>query len=92
MISKNKKGSKPCRLVLDLSNKISLRRSNKQLVLSHLSMYYTSKSIKKAYKNNKFKISGPTWNKKFGLYDGSYSVSRIQDYLEYIKNRQIILQ
>ena len=35
-------------------------------------------------KNNKFKISAPTWNDKFELSDGSYSVSDIQDYFEYI--------
>ena len=35
-------------------------------------------------KNNKFKISAPTWNKKFELPDGSYSVSDIKDYVEYM--------
>ena len=39
---------------------------------------------KKLYNNNKFKISAPTWNDKFELPDGSYSVSDIQDYFEYI--------
>ena len=37
-----------------------------------------------SYKNNKFKISALTWNEKFELPDGSYSVSDIQDYLGYI--------
>ena len=41
-------------------------------------------SIKKSYKNNKFKISALTWNEEFELPDGSYSVSDIQDYFEYI--------
>ena len=40
-------------------------------------MYYTLESIKNSYKNIKFKISAPTWNKKFDLPDGSYSVSDI---------------
>ena len=31
-----------------------------------------------------FKISAPTWNDKFELPDGSYSVSNIQDYFECI--------
>ena len=39
---------------------------------------------KKSYKNNKFKISAPTWNEEFELLDGSYSVSNIQDYFKYI--------
>ena len=41
-------------------------------------------NIKSSYNNNKFKISAPTWNDKFELPDGSYSVSDIQDYFEYI--------
>ena len=36
---------------------------------------------KKSYKNNKFKISAATWNEKFELADGSYSISDIQGYL-----------
>ena len=39
---------------------------------------------KSSYNNNKFKISAPTWNDKFELPDGTYSVSDIQDYFEYI--------
>ena len=34
--------------------------------------------------NNKIKISAPIWNDKFDLLDGSYSISEIQDYFEYI--------
>ena len=34
--------------------------------------------------NNKFKISAPTWNDEFDLSDGSYSISDIQDYFEFI--------
>ena len=40
--------------------------------------------MKSLYNSNKFKISAPTWNDKFELPDGSYSVSDIQDYFEYI--------
>ena len=32
-----------------------------------------------SYKNNKFKISAPTWNKEFELPDRSCSVSDIED-------------
>ena len=39
---------------------------------------------KNPYQNNKFKVSGPTWDEKFELPDGSFSVSDIQDYFEYI--------
>ena len=37
-----------------------------------------------SYENNKLKISALTWNDKFELPDGSYSVPDIQDYLMYI--------
>ena len=37
-----------------------------------------------SYNNNKFKISAPTWSEEFNLPDGSYSISEIQDYFEYI--------
>ena len=36
------------------------------------------------YKNDKFKISAPKWNEEFKLPDGSYPVSDIRDYFEYI--------
>ena len=42
------------------------------------------KKIRKQYKNNKLKIIAPTWNNEFELPDSSYSVSDIQDYVEYI--------
>ena len=42
-----------------------------------LIIYYIQKNIKKSYKNNKPKISARTWNEKFELPDGSYSVSDI---------------
>ena len=40
------------------------------------------KNIKKSNKNNKLKISAPTWNEEFGLPGGSYSISDIQDYFK----------
>ena len=47
-------------------------------------IYYTWKNIKSSYKNNKFKTSAPTLNDKFEVPGGSYSVSDIQNYFEYI--------
>ena len=35
-------------------------------------------------KNNKLKITAPTWNDEFKLPEGSNSVSYIQDYINYI--------
>ena len=42
------------------------------------------KILKKSYNNNKFKILAPIWNEEFELPDGSYSMSDIQDYFEYV--------
>ena len=54
------------------------------MALANLSIYYTWKNVKSIYKTNKFKISAPTWNETFDLPDGSYNISDIQDYIEYI--------
>ena len=82
--SENSKTSKPHVLERKLTNKLNLRLGEKIIALSNLSIYYTWKNIKNSYNNNKFKISAPTWNDKYELPDGSYSVSDIQDYFEYI--------
>ena len=82
--SENSRTLKPHILTLKLVNKLDLRFGEKVIALSNLSIYYTWKNIKSTYNNNKFKISAPTWNDEFELPDGSYSVSDIQDYFEYI--------
>ena len=67
-----------------LPKKIDLRRKGKNITLSNLSIYYTLKNIKKSYQNNKFKILAATRSEEFKSPDGSYSISDIQDYIEYI--------
>ena len=86
MNSENSKTSKSHILVLKLTNnKLDLRIGEKIIIaLSNLSIYYTWRNIENSYNNNKFKTSVPTWNGKFELPDGSYSVTDIQDYFEYI--------
>ena len=84
MNSENSKTFEPHILILKLTDELDLRRGGKIIALSNLSIYYTWKNIKSSYNNNKFKISAPTWNDKFELPDGLYSVSNIQDYFEYI--------
>ena len=71
-------------LALKLTDKLDLRRGQKTVALSNLSIYYTWKNKKTSYNNNKCIISAPTWNKEFKLPDESYSISGIQDYFEYI--------
>ena len=82
MNSENSKTSKPYVLIFKLTDKLDLKRGEKGIAISNLSIYYTWKNIKSTYNNNKFKISAPTWKDKFELSDGSYSVSDIQDYFE----------
>ena len=81
---KNSKTSEPHVLILKLTDKLDLRRGEKIIALSNLSIYYTWKNIKSSYNNNRVKISAPTWNDKFDLSDVLYSKSNIQDYFEYI--------
>ena len=77
MNSKNSKTSDPHRLLDNLTDKIDVKRKDKYIALSNLSIYYTWKNVKKSYKNNKFKILAPTWNEEFELPDGSDSISDI---------------
>ena len=77
--SENSKTSEYHVLVLKLTDKLDLRRGQKAIALSNLSIHYRWKSIKSSYSNNKFKISTATWSEECKLPDGSYSVSDIQD-------------
>ena len=70
--------------MLKPTDKLDLRRGQKSVALSNLSIYYTWKNVKSSYNNNKFKISALTWSEEFKLPDRSYSISDIQDYFEYI--------
>ena len=83
MNSKNNVTSYPYRILFNLRYKINLKRSDKYVALSNLSIYYTWKNIKKSYKNNTLEISALTWNEEFELPDGSYSLSVIQKYFQY---------
>ena len=82
--TENSKTNEPYRFRLTIADKLNLKDSNNNMVLANLSIYYKWKKIKSAYKNNKFKISAPSWNDEFGLPDGSYSVLDIQGYFGYI--------
>ena len=90
MNTENSKISEPHPFRLDLTDKLKLKDPKKNMALANLSIYYMQKNIKSEYKNNKFKISTPTWNDTFDLPNGYYSISDIQDYFEFtIKNTKI---
>ena len=59
MNSENSRTSEYHVLVLKLTDKLVLRRGQKSVALSNLSIYYTLKNKKSSYNNNKFKISTP---------------------------------
>ena len=84
MNTKNSKTSEPYRFKYDLIHKLDLKNPNRNLALANLSIYYTWKNVKSIYKNNKLKISAPTWSQKFDLPDESCNIPEIQGYFEYI--------
>ena len=82
--TRNSKTNEQLKFALNLSQRLDLRSLNKHVSLQNLFIYYTWKIIKQLYKNNKLKIIAPSWNDEFELPDGSYSVSDIQNHIEYI--------
>ena len=81
--TKNSKTNESNRFRFYFTDKLDLK-GNKTIALANLSIYYTWQNVKSEYKNNKFKISGPTWDETFDLPDSSYTISQIQHYLEFI--------
>ena len=67
----NSKTNELHKFVLNLSQRLDFRSSDKHVALQNLSIYYTWKNIRKQYKNNKLNIIAPTWNDEFDFPDGS---------------------
>ena len=80
----NSKTDKSKKFICQFTDELNLKNPNKNSALANLSIHYTWKNNKFECNNNKFKTSATTWNDEFNLPDGSYSVSDIQDYFEYI--------
>ena len=51
------------------------------LLYQILAYNINGKKIRKSWKNNKFKISAPTWNEEFEFPNGSYSILEIRNYI-----------
>ena len=81
MNSENSRTSEYDVLVLKLADQLDLRRGQKSVALSNLSIYYTWKNLKSSYNNKKFKMSAQTWSYEFKMPDGSYLISRISSLL-----------
>ena len=83
MNTENSRTNESHRFRLDLTDKLNLKNTNKNMALANLRKYIW-KNIKTKYNNNEFKISAPKWNETFDLPDGSYSIADIQDYFKFI--------
>ena len=82
MDTENSKTNESSKSVYQFTDKLNIKTpNNKNIGLVNLSICYT---WKKSEYNNKFKTSAPTWDDTFDLPDGSYSISDIQDYFEFI--------
>ena len=75
MNSKNRKTSDPHRLLLNLADKINLKRSDKYLALSNLSICYTWKDIRKSHLR--------TTNLKYQLQHGRRNLNYLMDHILY---------
>ena len=73
MNTENSKKNESNRFRYNFTNKLNLKNPNTNIALANLSIYYTWKNIKSEYNNNEFKI-----------HSGSYLISDIQDYFEFI--------
>ena len=74
MNSEKSKTTYTHRLLHNLTDKINLKRSDKYVALSNLSIYYTCKNIKKSYKSNKF---------KYQLQHGMKNLNYLMDHIMY---------
>ena len=91
MNTENSKTNESNKFIYQFTDKLNLKNpNNKNIGLVDLTIYYTWKNIKSAYNSNKFKISASTWNDEFDLTDGSYSISDILDYFEFIIKRHCL--
>ena len=73
MHSENSKTSEHNVLVLKLTDKLDLRRGQKTVALSNLSIYYTWKNVKSSYNNNNLK-----YLHQHGVKILSYQMDHIQ--------------
>ena len=78
--TENSKTNESNKFIYQFTDKLNLKNPNKNIALVNSGIYYIWRNVKSVYNNNKFKISAPTWNETFDLFDGSYSIVNVQDY------------
>ena len=74
MNTENSKMSEPHKFVLNLSEKLDLQSSKKNLFFKLVYLLHLEKYKTKLKTIHKLKIIATTWNGEFELSDGSYSV------------------
>ena len=72
---KNSKTNESYKFVVNLTQRLDVRSSNKHVALQNVSIHYMWKNLRKQLKNNKLKIIAPAWNNEFEMPDGFYSVA-----------------
>ena len=82
MTPENGKANELHKCVLDLSQKLDLRSSNKHVTFQISSFCCTQINVRQQCKNKKLEIIATMWSDELELPDGSYSVSDIQNYIE----------
>ena len=70
MNSKNSETSDLDELLLNITDKIILKRSDKYVAFSNLSICYPWKNIKKSYKNNKLNVMLNKTSACVNIYEG----------------------
>ena len=78
--TKNSKTNEPHKFVINLSQRLDLRSSNKHVALQKVPIYYTWKNIRKQCKVNKLKV--PSW---IDIFESSKTLTRIPLIHVYIK-------
>ena len=63
--TEDSKTNKPHKFILNLSQGLDLKSSNKHVSVHNFSVYYTWKNIRQQYENNKLKIIAPVGNDQF---------------------------
>ena len=80
----NSNTSESQKFAFNLLQRLNLRSLNEYVAVQNFSVYETRKNIRSQNKSNKLKLIILTLNEEFNISKCSYSLSDIQDYIEYI--------
>ena len=76
MNSENSKMSRSHVLILKLTDKLELKRGEKSVTLSNLSIFYTWKNIKSSYKSLKYQLQHRMMNLNYQVDHTLYQIRR----------------